>query len=186
MSHTFHAEQWVPFPVEVVFAFFADPDNLPRLMPRWQQARIEQAQLVAPPSHPPGAPSFPGKVAGANTRMVLTFRAVPLLPIRLPWDARISEFSWNEHFCDVIDGRGPFQAWQHCHRLRPQPDPRPLGNRSAASGSLLTDHVEYTLPFGVLGRLANAVAVRRQIARIFRYRQRMTNQLLPAYAATLS
>jgi hypothetical protein len=26
-------EQWVPFPLERVFLFFADPRNLPRLMP---------------------------------------------------------------------------------------------------------------------------------------------------------
>ena len=190
MPYTFSAEQWLPFPVEVVFAFFADPDNLPRLMPRWQRARIDQAQIAPPPPRPANAPIYPGKAAGAGTRMTLSFRAVPLLPLRLPWDALIAEFAWNDHFCDVIDGRGPFQSWRHCHRLQPQPDPRPdprpLGSRSVTSGTLLTDSVEYTLPFGVLGRVAHAIAVRRQIDRIFRFRHRMTNQLLPAYAATLS
>ncbi len=40
MRHTFQTEQWLPFPVELVFAFFAYPENLPRLMPAWQKARI--------------------------------------------------------------------------------------------------------------------------------------------------
>lgn len=185
MPYTFSAQQWLPFPVEVVFAFFADPDNLPRLMPRWQRARIAEAQLAPPPPRPPGAPALPGTVAGAGTRMMLTFRALPLVPIRLSWDALISEFAWNDHFCDVIDGRGPFRSWRHCHRLQPQGDPRPLGNRPADSGTLLTDSVEYTLPFGPLGRLAHLVAVRRQIRKIFRFRHRMTNQLMPAFAASL-
>ncbi len=186
MPYTFSAEQWLPFPVEVVFAFFANPDNLPRLMPRWQHAHIDQAHFAPPPPRPPASPVLPGKVAGADTRMTLSFRAVPLLPLRLRWDALISEFSWNDHFCDVIDGRGPFRSWRHCHWLQPQADPRPLGNRSTAAGTLLTDSVEYALPFGVLGQLAHKIAVRHQIGRIFRFRHRMTNQLLPAYAASLA
>ena len=42
MRHPFAAEQWLPYPVELVFAFFANPQNLPRLMPAWQKARIEE------------------------------------------------------------------------------------------------------------------------------------------------
>ena len=37
MHHTFTSEQWLPYPVEPVFAFFANPENLPRLMPKWQK-----------------------------------------------------------------------------------------------------------------------------------------------------
>jgi ligand-binding SRPBCC domain-containing protein len=52
MRHTFHSEQWLPYPVELVFPFFANPENLPRLMSSWQKARFEDAALVAPPSTP--------------------------------------------------------------------------------------------------------------------------------------
>ncbi len=185
MPQIFRAEQWLPYPIETVFAFFGAPANLPRLMPRWQRARIEQAQIEPPSERPAGTPVLPGTIAGAGTRMTLTFRAVPLLPLRLPWDALISEFRWNEHFCDVIDGRGPFRTWRHCHWLHTALNPKPGLMRRARTGTLLVDQVEYTLPFGLLGRLANAVAVRRQIAGVFRYRHRMTTELLKAYAAQL-
>src|SRR3954451_16784048 len=42
MRFSFTSEQWVPFPLARVFAFFADPLNLPRLMPAWQDARIDR------------------------------------------------------------------------------------------------------------------------------------------------
>ena len=182
MPHTFHSEQWVPFPLELVFAFFSNPENLPRLLPPWQKARIEEASFAPPPSRPPGTPSLPGIVAGEGTRMTLSFRALPLSPIRLPWDAEISEFVWNDHFCDVIAGRGPFQSWKHCHHLRTVSDPNSHGS-TAASGTLLTDRVEYTLPLGPLGLVGNIFFVRRQLTAIFRYRHQRTAELLPRFAA---
>jgi hypothetical protein len=38
--------------------------------------------------------------------------------------------------------------------------------------------VEYELPFGLLGEVANAVAMKRQIRALFAYRQRMLPELL--------
>ena len=179
--HTFSAKQWLPYPIELAFAFFANPENLPRLMPRWQRAHIDQAIFAPPPPRPPATPHLPGLVAGTGTRMTLTFRALPLVPLRLPWDALITEFGWNDHFCDVIAGRGPFKSWKHCHHLRSTPDPT---GTSTSPGTLLSDHVEYALPFGLLGSIANAIVVRQQIVSIFRFRHRKTAELLPQFAAS--
>ena len=49
MRQRFHTAQWVDFPREQVFAFFADPANLPPLMPKWQRARLEGVQYLAQP-----------------------------------------------------------------------------------------------------------------------------------------
>ena len=173
MRHTYTAEQWLPYPVEAVFDFFANPENLPRLMPTWQQARIDQANIAAPPWRPgtdlPASQS--DKAAGAGSRMTITFLPFPHAPFRVPWDAEITEFEWNSHFCDV-QHRGPFAYWRHCHRLEPQ-------LRGALNGTLLRDHVEYELPLGPLGDLANSLFVRRQMTSIFDYRQKRTAELLP-------
>ncbi len=180
MAHTFHAEQWLPFPLELVFAFFANPENLPRLMPGWQKARIEEASFAPPPPRPAGTPTLPGVVAGAGTRMTISFRALPFVPIRLPWDAEITEFAWNEHFCDV-QHRGPFKQWRHCHRLRSEPHTDSKGE--TIPGTRLTDQLEYDLPLGPLGTLANALFVRHQLGSTFRYRQQRTAELIPLFAA---
>jgi ligand-binding SRPBCC domain-containing protein len=150
MRHTFHSEQWVPYPRDRVFAFFADPANLPPLMPAWQRARVEKA---------PDA-------ATEGSFITLSFRPVPLFPLRLEWDALITEFRWNDFFCDE-QRRGPFKYFRHCHRIREE-----------RSGTVVSDDVEYELPFGVLGEVANSVMMKRQIRSLFRHRQKMLPILL--------
>jgi ligand-binding SRPBCC domain-containing protein len=166
MRYHFNAEQNLPYPLETVFAFFADPANLPRLMPDWQRARIEHANYIAPP--PPPHP-FPGSeriAAGSGTRLTLTIRPVPYSPVRLPWDALIEDFRWLEGFCDV-QLRGPFKYWRHCHTVR-----------TLEGGTVIHDAVEYELPLGFLGSIANAIFIRRQLAATFRFRQKRTLELL--------
>jgi ligand-binding SRPBCC domain-containing protein len=173
MRHQYEAEQWLPYPIEGVFAFFANPVNLPPLMPAWQQARIEEADLKSPGAAPASAPQYRSSAAGLGTTMILSFRAIPKLPVRLNWHARITEFVWNDHFCDEQD-RGPFAYWKHCHRVASQ-------ERDGVVGTVVTDELEYAFPGGPLGDVANALGGRAQIDRIFRYRREQTPKLLPKF-----
>jgi ligand-binding SRPBCC domain-containing protein len=66
--------------------------------------------------------------------------------------------------------QGPFPSWVHQHRFED------LGG----GGTRLTDHVDYHLPLGLLGSVADALLVRRMLARTFRYRQSKTRELLEA------
>jgi hypothetical protein len=52
MPYQLQFADWVPVPVSEVFAFFADPENLPRLMPPQLQTKVDGFQLVAPPPPP--------------------------------------------------------------------------------------------------------------------------------------
>jgi len=177
MRHTFQAEQWLPYTVEQVFAFFSNPENLPRLMPKWQKARIEEASFAPPPPRPPesGALRYPGIAAGAGTRMTISFKPFPFAPFRVPWDAEIVEFAWNDHFCDV-QHRGPFAYWRHCHFISPE-------THDAGPGTLVRDQVEYELPLGVLGEIAQRLVMQRQFRSIFDYRHKRTAELLPLMTA---
>jgi ligand-binding SRPBCC domain-containing protein len=169
VRHSFKTEQWVPYPVEKVFSFFADPENLPRLMPGWQQARIERSNLVTPPPSP--SPLQATTIAaGAGTTMTISFRALPFLPLRMNWEAVIVEFGWNDHFCDE-QPKGPFAYWRHCHRVSAE-------NRAVEAGTLVIDDLMYELPFGILAEPAHAIFARRQIEGIFKYRQQQLLKLL--------
>lgn len=168
----YDAKQWLPCAPELVFAFFANPENLPRLMPRWQRARIEEATFAPPPARPPGAPVYPGVVAGDGTRLLLSFRMLPYLPMRAPWEARIENFRWNQGFCDT-QLAGPFAYWRHCHTVEAADEPE-TGRR----GTLLTDAIEYELPFGGVGKLADGIFVRRMLTSTFRYRHQRTAEIL--------
>ncbi len=174
MRHTFTAEQWLPYPVQTVFAFFANPDNLPRLMPAWQRARIDSAKFAPPPPHPPGStPSRPGMIsAGVGTTMTISFRPVPFSPIRVKWEAAITDFTWNNHFCDKQED-GPFAFWRHCHRVEAQ-----VNAATGRDGTRLQDSVEYEMPLGPLGEVARELFVERQLKTTFAYRQKRTLELL--------
>lgn len=171
MRHRFRTTQWLPYRVDLVFGFFADPSNLPRLLPEWQHARIDAIEL-----HPPSRNSAHGQdglvAAGRGTRLTVSFRPTPLSPVRLSWVSLIEDFHWNERFCDR-QVEGPFRYWRHCHRIQEW-----QSERTGESGALLIDTVEYELPLGKLGNMANRIAVKRMLTQIFNYRHDRTEQLL--------
>lgn len=176
MRQHFQAEQWLPYPLELVFAFFANPANLPRLTPAWQRARLDRIELKpAPP--PPESTVRPHIAAGDGTKLTLSLRPFPLLPVRLSWEARIEDFRWNVGFADV-QLRGPFHYWRQRHLMQAS-----ASATTGAPGTLLKDEIEYVLPLGALGALADSLAVRRQIAALFRFRHQRTLELLPSFAA---
>ena len=164
-SHSLQFEQWVPFPLERVFAFFSNPENLPRIMPAASGTRV--IALNRAPA-PPGTPS--DKAAGVGSTIVTSFRIFPLLPLRAQWIARITEFEWNHHFADVQD-KGPFKSWHHRHEFRAE-------SRDGIAGTLVRDVIEYEIAFGFLGDLANAWFIRRQMQRTFAQRQQTLPGLL--------
>jgi ligand-binding SRPBCC domain-containing protein len=102
--------------------------------------------------------------------MTISFRAIPVLPLRIAWEAEIVEFAWNRFFCDQ-QRRGPFRYWRHCHRVHEE-------SRGGTAGAIVADEVEYDLPFGPLGALANALVVKKQFELLFAYRQRTLLELL--------
>jgi ligand-binding SRPBCC domain-containing protein len=161
---SFTTEQWVPFPVERVFAFFADPQNLPRLMPPWQDARIDSMELQTPESR--GI----SHVAARGSRILLSFRPVPLSPIRLRWLALIDDYVTDHHFCD-LQVTGPFRYWRHCHLVNAEMH----GN---LAGTRVTDVVDYAWPGGSAGSVIDLLGGRLQIRQVFRYRQRRFLHLL--------
>jgi ligand-binding SRPBCC domain-containing protein len=166
MRFSFYTEQRLPYPAQQVFAFFANPENLPRLMPAWQKARIDSAVIVpAPPREGSAAGT-----AGAGSRLTLSFRPFPFSPVRLKWLAEISEFVWNEHFCDR-QLSGPFAYWNHCHYIMPTV-------LEGSEATIVYDDLEYEIPFGPIGRLAHKLVIRRQIERAFAFRQAQLLRLL--------
>jgi ligand-binding SRPBCC domain-containing protein len=168
MARRLQFEQWVPFPVEDVFAFFSNPENLPRIMPANSGTRILALTRVAPPSPTAGAAA--DSAAGVGSSIVSSFRVFPFLPVRAQWIARITEFEWNHSFADVQD-KGPFESWHHRHEFR-------VEARDGVTGTLVQDRIEYEVGFGFLGAIVDALFVRRQMKSTFMQRQKVLPQLL--------
>lgn len=174
MSERFETEQWVGYPVELVFAFFANPANLPHLMPRKLETRIEDARIEPPPPRPVAQEAsrrFLSVAAGVGSEILISFYPIPWVPRRVSWLATITEFEWNSYFCDA-QVRGPFTAFQHRHGIQAE-------FRDGQEGTLVSDVVEYELPYGWLGRIGGAL-VRRQLAGSFAYRLKRLPEILAA------
>ena len=161
-------DQWIPFPLQQVFEFFSNPENLPRIMPVATSTRLISLKRVPPP--PIGLTIPTGKAAGVGSVIVTSFRVFPLLPIRAKWIARITEFEWNHHFADVQD-KGPFKSWHHRHEFTAE-------TRDGAEGTTVTDVIEYEIGFGFLGNIGNAWLVRPAMERTFSQRQHILPKLL--------
>lgn len=134
-------QQWVPRPIEEVFAFFDRPENL---------------SLITPPSlrfrllTPSPIPMHQGAIIDYTIR---------LMGIPLRWTTYIALYEPPHRFVD-IQIRGPYSFWHHTHRFD-----------SVSGGTRITDEVLYVLPYGPLGRLAHALWVRRYLDHIFDYRR---------------
>jgi ligand-binding SRPBCC domain-containing protein len=83
------------------------------------------------------------------------------LPIR--WRTEITEWQPPHHFVDV-QLRGPYKLWHHTHTFEEH-----------NGGTVCLDHVRYW-PRG--GALVNWLFVRRDVERIFQYRQQRMQELL--------
>jgi len=168
----FEAEQWVPYPIEQVFAFFSDPANLPRILPPGQRARIDQVRLVAPQDGPGNdGPTNDGLGgAGVGTEIEISLCPVPFLPFRAKWVARITGFARNQFFADE-QIRGPFKTWKHRHEFESR-------EQAGQAGTVLRDIVEFEAGFGPLGKIAEAAFIQRQLRGTFTHRQQALEPLL--------
>lgn len=171
MRHRFRTTQWLPYSVGSVFAFFANPANLPKLHPDWQQVRIDDIEIHPAPRKESAAPEAT-VAAGRGTRMTLSFRPTRLSPVRVSWVSLIEDFHWNERFCDR-QIEGPFRYWRQCHRMQAW-----QSEKTGEHGTLLIDTVEYEVPFDTFGHLANRFAVRGMIESLFDHRHRRAEELL--------
>src|ERR1700681_3930443 len=148
MTHLVQFEQWVPVPRERVFLFFANPSNLPRIMPPQTGTELVRLKLVPPSGIAEGGATITDRapLAGAGSEIVTSFRVLPSLPFRAQWTAVITEFEWNHHFAD-LQKRGPFKSFHRRHELTEE-------TRNRLRGTIVRDAIEYDVGFGWLGELA--------------------------------
>ncbi len=170
MSQRFEAEQWVAAPLPRVFAFFADPRNLPRIMPPRQGAELMKLNLVPPRVPAAQVSADTERMAGIGSEVIFKFRAIPYLPMHEKWTARITEFSPNEYFCDV-QKQGPFRRWHHRHSFEGR-------TIDGCDGTLIRDVVEYEVGFGVIGRMLEGLLFQHMLRTTFEYRKQALEKIL--------
>jgi ligand-binding SRPBCC domain-containing protein len=174
MPQHFETKQWILFPVELVFAFFANPHTLPHIMPPELSGRVEDVRLSPPPPRPASADParrFQSLAGGTGTEILVSFRPISWLGARISLTAKIVEFEWNSHFADE-QVSGPFARFHHRHGIAAE-------TRDGVEGTLVADAIEYTLPGGIFGALAGGI-VQKQLEKSFEFRHKRLPEVLAA------
>jgi len=140
--HVLARAQLLDAPPEAVFPFFGDASNLEAITPPWLGFRVVT----------------PGPIEMAPGTLIEYRLRLHAVPIR--WRTTIAVWDPPRRFVDV-QVSGPYAMWHHTHDFEPAP----------GGGTLMRDTVRYALPFGPLGALAHRLLVRRDLARIFDFRQ---------------
>jgi uncharacterized protein (TIGR01777 family) len=139
---------WLPFPIQEVFKFFSEASNLERITPPWLGFHI-LSQSTKDIKH------------GTTIDYRLKIHGIPIL-----WRSEISSWNPPNEFTD-IQLKGPYRIWKHTHRFSE------LGN-----GTLMEDRVLYQIPMGYLGKLVAGKYVKKDIFKIFTYRNTKVIDLL--------
>ena len=134
-------------PVERVYAFHADPRNIPKISPDWQRVVIREGQPQAEP--------------GGEFEIVVKFFG--LLPLRWRGVWREAEFPVR-----LVDEaiKSPFAYWRHRHSFEP------LGS----DRTRMTDHVSYRFVGGWPGRWLAETVGRIQFSLMFADRHARTQR----------
>ena len=135
------ASQYLNIPMEKAWQFFSSPGNLAKITPPFMGFRITSGSP---------APMYPGQI--------ITYKVSPFPGLTTNWVTEITHVTENEYFVDE-QRFGPYRLWHHEHYFK-----------AAGEGVVMTDRVYYKLPFGIFGRLAHALFVRKQLEKIFLFR----------------
>lgn len=151
-------QQFLPVSVEQAWKFFASPVNLAKITPPNMLFKVEYIS---------GDPSE--MYAG----QIMQYKIGILPGITTDWMTEITHVHKPLYFIDE-QRFGPYALWHHQHWFKP-----------VDGGVEMTDEVNYGIPLGILGRLANAVFVEKELKRIFKFRYATIERLFVRDKQTL-
>lgn len=132
-----------------VWSFICNPKNLREITPDHMQFKVLTEDL-------------PNEMYEG---MMVHYQVRPMFNIPILWVTEITKVQAGEYFVDE-QRVGPYRLWHHEHFLKDHVD-----------GVEMIDIVSYLPPFGILGRIMNALFIIRQLDAIFKYREKVVNKL---------
>lgn len=147
--HTFEATQFIPASLDKVWEFISSPQNLKVITPPYMGFDIVNKLN--------SETMYPG--------IIIAYKVSPILGIKMNWVTEITHIEDKHYFVDE-QRIGPYSFWHHKHFLR-----------EVEGGVEMYDLLHYRAPFGILGRLANRLMIRRKIEEIFAYRYKKVEDI---------
>ncbi|SIS54985.1 Ligand-binding SRPBCC domain-containing protein [Zobellia uliginosa] len=143
-----HAKQSLPIRPEAAWAFLADPKNLKIITPEHMGFEILSGD---------DRPMFSGQI--------IQYTVSPFKGYTTKWVTEITHVQEGKYFVDE-QRFGPYTLWHHKHFIK-----------AVEGGVEMEDIIDYKIPFGIFGRLAHPILIKRQLQQIFSYREKKLIEL---------
>lgn len=141
----------VPTSLESCWNFFCSPKNLALITPEEMSFKIQHPSL--------------DELDQMYEGMLISYTVKPILGIKMNWVTEISKIEKGKFFIDE-QRIGPYKMWHHEHHFEETED-----------GIFMTDKLSYVIPMGILGKIAHSLFVKKQMEKIFSYRERKIKEL---------
>lgn len=152
--HIIKRIQRIPVSLAGAWGYFSSPANLQAITPEKMACRIISA------GH--GDKIYPGQI--------IEYKIKPLFGIEMYWMTEITQVEDQRFFIDE-QRIGPYRMWHHQHHFK-----------AIDRGVEMTDIVHYKNPFGIIGRFANGLFVKKRLQEIFDYRFKKVEEIFGSWA----
>ncbi len=149
MIYNLRKTQQLNCDIAEAWTFFSSPHNLARITPKDMGFTVRT-------DLPEG---------GIYEGMIIEYTVSPIWSIPLNWKTKIVQVDYQKSFTD-FQQKGPYKLWKHHHEFIPN-----------SQGVLMIDTLEYELPFGIIGKVAHSLLVKKKLTKIFSYRYGMLAKL---------
>ena len=140
--YRFTKSQLLPITIDKAWAFLSDAKNLKKITPDYMGFNIIEKEDTK-------------MYAGQIIQYIVT----PILGIPTKWVTEITQVKDKSYFVDE-QRFGPYSLWHHKHFIK-----------EVDGGVEMLDIIDYKIPFGLIGRIANPILVKPKLNEIFDYRK---------------
>ena len=148
-AHSIKTVQKIPISLDEAWAFFSNPANLQAITPSNMGFRVISKHH--------GEKMYAGQI--------IEYTVKPVLGIPIYWMTEITQVKDKECFIDE-QRFGPYKLWHHQHHFK-----------AIEGGVEMTDIIHYKVPFGIFGKIANVLFVKKQLQSIFDFRFKKVEEI---------
>jgi ligand-binding SRPBCC domain-containing protein len=142
--YTLKTQLILPIGLDVAWDFFSNPGNLVKITPAEMGFNITSEK--------------PERMYAGQ---IITYKIGIFPGVKSNWVTEITQVKEKAFFIDE-QRFGPYKMWHHEHHFE-----------SVESGVAMTDRVTFKIPFGIFGRMAYGLFIRRKLFQIFSFRTEM-------------
>ena len=144
--------QNLPISKSHAWDFLSNPKNLKRITPDYMGFKI-----------------INGTADKMYAGQIIQYMVTPVMGIPTKWVTEITHVDDGNYFVDE-QRFGPYSLWHHKHFIK-----------ANKNGVEMKDIIDYKIPLGIIGRIAQPILVAPKLKEIFEYRKNALIELFGTY-----